>query len=81
MQYLPYAIAFGVEEKWAAVFADMQISNPSWYEGNGAHGAFAAGAFTHDLTSFTSAVTTSTQASSGGGSSGGGGGGGGGGSW
>lgn len=81
MQYLPYAIAFGVEEKWAAVFADMQISNPSWYDSNGSTGTFAAAAFTHDLTSFTSAVTTSTQASSGGGSSGGGGGGGGGGSW
>lgn len=81
MQYLPYAIAFGVEEKWATVFADMQISNPSWYDSNGSTGAFAAAAFTHDLTSFTSAVTTSTQASSGGGSSGGGGGGGGGGSW
>ena len=81
MQYLPFAIAFGVEEKWAAVFADMQISNPSWYDSNGSTGAFAAAAFTHDLTSFTSAVTTSTQASSGGGSSGGGGGGGGGGSW
>ena len=81
MKYLPYAIAFGVEEKWAAVFADMQISNPSWYDSNGSTGAFAAAAFTHDLTSFTSAVTTSTQASSGGGSSGGGGGGGGGGSW
>lgn len=81
MQYLPYAIAFGVEEKWAAVFADMQISNPSWYENTNGGGTFAAAAFTHDLTSFSNTVTTSTQASSGGGSSGGGGGGGGGGSW
>jgi uncharacterized membrane protein len=81
MQYLPYAIAFGVEEKWAEVFADMEITNPGWYESDTAGTSFAAAAFAHDLTSFSSAVTTSTQASSGGGSVGGGGGGGGGGSW
>lgn len=81
MKFLPYAIAFGVEEKWAKVFSDMQITNPSWYESNSAGAAFVATDFAHDLTSFSSAVTTSTSASSGGGSVGGGGGGGGGGSW
>jgi len=79
MQYLPYAIAFQVEKKWAAAFADMEITTPSWYEGNTS--TFAATAFASDISSFTSSVTSSTSASSGGGSAGGGGGGGGGGSW
>lgn len=81
MQFLPYAIAFGVEDKWAELFSDMEITNPGWYESDGTGSAFAATAFAHDLTSFSSAVTTSTQASAGGGVVGGGGGGGGGGSW
>ncbi len=79
MQYLPYAIAFQVEKKWAAAFADMEITTPDWYEGG--TGTFAATAFASDISSFTSSVTSSTSASSGGGSAGGGGGGGGGGSW
>ncbi len=79
MKYLPYAIAFQVEKKWAAAFADMEITTPDWYEGG--TGTFAATAFASDISSFTSSVTSSTSASSGGGSAGGGGGGGGGGSW
>ncbi len=79
MQYLPYAIAFQVEKKWAAAFADMEITTPDWYEGGAV--TFAATAFASDISSFTSSVTSSTSASSGGGSAGGGGGGGGGGSW
>jgi uncharacterized membrane protein len=79
MAFLPYAIAFGVEEKWAEVFADMQITTPSWYDGQGT--AFAATAFVHDVSAFSASVTASASASSGGGSAGGGGGGGGGGSW
>lgn len=79
MAYLPYAIAFKVEKKWAAAFADMEITTPDWYEGG--TGTFAATAFASDIGSFTSSVTSSTSASSGGGSAGGGGGGGGGGSW
>ncbi len=75
MQYLPYAIAFGVEKKWAELFEDMEITNPSWYEDT-ARGTFVATAFAQDLTSFTSSVSQTTQSSSGGGSAGGGGGGG-----
>jgi hypothetical protein len=33
MKYLPYAIAFGVEEKWAKVFSGIAIPNPTWYNG------------------------------------------------
>lgn len=82
MEYLPYAIAFGVEEKWAAVFKDITIPAPSWYEGNNA-GTFSATNLTTSLGGFSSALSASSGASaaSGGGSAGGGGGGGGGGSW
>ena len=82
MQYLPYAIAFGVEEKWAKVFEGITIPNPSWYDGGNA-GAFSAAAFASDMSTFSSSLSASSgsSASSGGGSSGGGAGGGGGGSW
>jgi uncharacterized membrane protein YgcG len=87
-RYLPYAIVFGLTEKWAKAFADMglAVESPGWY--TGPH-AFTYAAFGDSIDSF--AVTTggtlaSTPASSGssgfsGGGSGGGGGGGGGGSW
>lgn len=82
MKYLPYAIALGVEEKWAEVFGDITMPQPDWYEG-GNIGAFSATTLTNDISKFSSAFSASsgTQGSSGGGSSGGGGGGGGGGSW
>lgn len=81
MAYLPYAIAFGVEEEWARVFDDITISNPGWYEG-GSMNAFSAAALTSDLGAFSSSLASSgTSGSSGSGSSGGGSGGGGGGSW
>ena len=82
MKYLPYAIALGVEKKWAEVFAGITIPQPDWYEG-GSIGAFSAAALTNDMASFSTSFSASsgTAGSSGGGSSGGGGGGGGGGSW
>lgn len=85
MEYLPYAIAFGVEEKWAEVFKDITIPNPGWYDGGTGTSAFAAHNLTTSLGAFSTAFAassgTTTSSSSGGGSSGGGGGGGGGGSW
>ncbi len=83
MKYLPYAVAFGVEEKWAKVFSDITMPNPSWYEGSGGVANFSAVALTSDISAFSSSLSASsgTSGSSGGGSSGGGGGGGGGGSW
>ncbi len=82
MQYLPYAIAFGVEKQWAKVFEGITIPNPSWYDGGGAS-SFAALDLTSSLGAFSTsfAASSGSSASSGGGSSGGGGGGGGGGSW
>lgn len=82
MQYLPYAVALGVEEKWAKVFEGITIAQPDWYEG-GNITAFSAGALTSDISAFSTALASNSgvSGSSGGGSSGGGGGGGGGGSW
>jgi uncharacterized membrane protein len=82
MEFLPYAIAFGVEEKWAKVFEGITIPNPGWYDG-GSVGAFSATNLTSSLGAFSTAFASSSgaSASSGGGSSGGGAGGGGGGSW
>lgn len=83
MEYLPYAIAFGVEKEWAKVFEDITLPQPDWYESGGAqsfsavHLAQSVGAFS---TTFAHA-SGSSSASSGGGSAGGGAGGGGGGSW
>ncbi len=93
VEYLPYAVAFGVEKEWANVFADVVIPQPNWYADNGSS-TFNAIAFTNSLNLFStdfsrSLRTASTQVHSssgssgsfGGGFSGGGGGGGGGGSW
>ncbi len=82
MEYLPYAIAFGVEKQWAKTFEGITIPNPVWYDGGGVH-SFSAVSLAQSLGGFSTTFATSSgsSASSGGGSSGGGGGGGGGGSW
>jgi uncharacterized membrane protein YgcG len=82
--WLPYAIAFGVEEQWGEQFKDIYTTPPTWYQG-GSIQDFAAASFVSDLTSFTdtaaSASAPQSSGTSGGGSVGGGFGGGGGGSW
>lgn len=82
MAFLPYAIAFGVEQEWAEVFSNLSLPAPDWYDG-GSIGSFSAAALSRDLGAFSSSFSASSgsSGSSGGGSSGGGGGGGGGGSW
>lgn len=87
MEYLPYAIAFGVEKQWAEVFKDLTIPDPVWYDG-GTVGHFSAINLTNSLGAFSTALAASSTSSAsssggsgGGGFSGGGGGGGGGGSW
>jgi uncharacterized membrane protein YgcG len=89
-QYLPYAVVFGLTEKWARAFArlgDQPPDTSSWYVGTQ---AFTIGSFASSIDHFTvssAGTISSTPASSGssgfggGGFSGGGGGGGGGGSW
>jgi uncharacterized membrane protein YgcG len=87
-EYLPYAVVFGVTEKWARAFAglDGEVPGPTWYVSS--H-PFEINGFAHAIDGFTVAsagTLTSTPGGSGGsgfsgGSSGGGGGGGGGGGW
>lgn len=89
-KFLPYAMMFGIEKKWAKAFEGMQVPPPSWYHGalvagsmgDGVSGAgFSASAFSSSFSSsFASAFSSSAgSGASGGGGAGGGGGGGGGG--
>ena len=85
-RYLPFAMAFGVERKWARAFQDVYREPPSWYVGPGT-GPFDPHGFSGRLGVLSSraesAMTSSPRSSGGsgfsGGSSGGGSGGGGGG--
>jgi uncharacterized membrane protein len=94
-QYLPYAIALGVEQQWGERFSDVLSRamigenhyQPGWYRGN-SWNYNNINTFTGSMGSaMSSAVSSSSTApgsssgSGGGGSSGGGGGGGGGGGW
>jgi uncharacterized membrane protein YgcG len=84
-KYLPYAIIFGVEKKWAKAFDSLNINSPCWYVGgygNGFSGrvgnAISNGSFSpSDFTSSFGTSFSSSFSSSGGGSAGGLGGGGG----
>ncbi|HYU54563.1 MAG TPA: DUF2207 domain-containing protein, partial [Gemmatimonadaceae bacterium] len=81
-KYLPYAMAFGVEEKWANAFKDIYREPPDWYSGG--TGSFNVSSFSQSISSMSSAAAStmssspSSSGSGGGGSSGGGSGGGGG---
>ncbi len=84
-EVLPYAIIFGLTEKFAQSMKEMGLkpSSPSWYSGTR---VFVPSYFVSDVNSFSKSLSSaiaSTPSSSGssGGSSGGGFGGGGGGSW
>lgn len=82
-RYLPFAMAFGVGDKWARAFEDIYREPPTWYVGGNGH--FSATSFSHSISEMSSAAASSmssspsSSGSGGGGSSGGGGGGGGGG--
>ena len=81
---LPYAVAFGLTEKWAKVFGDT-IVEPKWMNGAGGVGNLAKNLdqITSDIAGNIQAPHSSSGGSGfgGGGFSGGGSGGGGGGSW
>jgi len=85
-RFLPYAMAFGVERRWANAFRDVYREPPTWYVGTNPMG-FNAGTFSSRLSDLStragSAMSSAPRSSGGsgfsGGSSGGGSGGGGGG--
>lgn len=84
-RYLPYAMAFGVEKRWARAFDDLYREPPDWYSGSG-YGHFRASDFSSRMSTMATTTGSSMQSSpsssgsgsGGGGSSGGGSGGGGG---
>ncbi|MFB6226104.1 MAG: DUF2207 domain-containing protein [Candidatus Paceibacteria bacterium] len=83
-KFLPYAIAFEVEDQWAQEFEDIYNQEPDWYYGYA--GGYSATTLADSMGNFDSAIAESSfgqSASSGttGGVAGGGAGGGGGGSW
>jgi uncharacterized membrane protein len=86
-EYLPYAIVFGVVDRWAKTFEGLaDVPDTSWYHSTT---PFNAIAFSHSINGFAltsvgtmqSTPAGSSSGFSGGGGVGGGGGGGGGGSW
>lgn len=84
--YLPYAMVFGLADKWSKALADV-ARQPEWFTGSSNH-AFTTMYFLSAMNSFStvstaSVVSAAASGSSGmsGGFSGGGGGGGGGGGW
>lgn len=86
-KYLPYAIIFGITDKWAKAFEGIFVTHPSWYEGKFAK-EFTSLNFTNSLNNVLSAMDHafsnalgSRSSGLGRGFSGGGRGGGGGGSW
>ncbi|GAB3401546.1 DUF2207 domain-containing protein [Flindersiella endophytica] len=96
-RYLPYAMVFGVVDKWAKVFSDLAESRGVsggttmyWYVGSSVTDFGHLGTSMSNFSSAAGSTMSATQSSGGssggssgfsGGSSGGGGGGGGGGSW
>jgi hypothetical protein len=87
--FLPYAMAFGVVDKWAKAFEGIEMQPPSWYHGTMMHGwspIIFASSLNEAASSIGNALAVSPSSKGGGGMGGGGFGGGGfggggGGSW
>jgi uncharacterized membrane protein len=81
-RFLPFAMAFGVADKWARAFENIYREPPTWYSGGSGH--FNTINFASSISDMSSAAASSmssspsSSGSGGGGSSGGGSGGGGG---
>jgi uncharacterized membrane protein len=81
-KFLPFAMALGVEHRWAQAFAGIVQNPPTWYQGSGGMGTFNSLYFVNSIGSMTqqasSAFVAAPRASSsssgwsGGGFSGGG---------
>jgi len=68
-RYLPFAVAFGLTERWANLFAQLAaqgraLAEPTWYVGPyyGVPFWAMAGNLSHDLAGFTSAASTALTA-------------------
>ena len=80
-KYLPYAMIFEIEKKWAQTFQGLNVQAPTWYVGNSSGANFSPASFSSNFATSFSSSFASSGGSGGGGGAGGGGGGGGGGSW
>jgi len=79
-KFLPFAMALGVDKRWADAFKDIYTQPPEWYSGPGYGPRFYPNSFVSSLNTMatrTAAVMASAPRSSGGSGFGGGGGGGG----
>jgi uncharacterized membrane protein YgcG len=78
-KYLPFAMALGVEKKWAAAFEGIYTEPPQWYTGT-SYPTFQPSSFVGNLNrmsaSTAAAMASAPRSSGGSGFSGGGGGGG-----
>ncbi|MDO8107077.1 DUF2207 domain-containing protein [Isoptericola sp. b441] len=68
-RYLPFAVAFGLTERWTRIFAELaargvDVPVPTWYVGAWGYYGFWAGAsaFERDLTGFTTTMDTAISA-------------------
>jgi uncharacterized membrane protein len=57
-KYLAYAMALGVEHRWAKAFEGIVRNPPTWYEGAGYGPNFSSWVFMHDLSAMTSDTTS-----------------------
>lgn len=57
-KYLPYAMALGVEHRWAKAFQGIVQNPPTWYEGGSWGPNFSTWIFMHDLGAMTSDTTS-----------------------
>ena len=57
-KYLPYAMALGVEHRWAKAFQGIVQNPPTWYEGAGYGPNFNTWIFMHDLSAMTADTTS-----------------------
>ncbi len=77
-RFLAYALAFGVEKKWAAAFEGIYREPPAWYVGawgTGFHPALLAASMGHMSSTASQAMHSGPRSSGGSGFGGGGGGG------
>jgi hypothetical protein len=59
-KFLPFAMAFGVENNWSRAFEDIYSTPPDWYRGSTAHG-FRAHIFAGNLSRMATTTATAMQ--------------------
>jgi hypothetical protein len=60
-RYLPYAIAFGIENSWAPAFEGIYSTAPKWYAG--AMGDFSASSFGRRISDLSISAASSMSSS------------------